>query len=142
MSKKGRVDMEQARALIVEDNEENLCLLEAFLHKCNFTISTVRNGQEAVDAVRLATDRGGRFDIILMDLKMPIMDGYIATKIIREMEMEKGLLAQPILALTANSGVVVQTDLIKEGFDQVLFKPIDQHTLLTIIQGFLMGGLH
>jgi CheY-like chemotaxis protein len=85
------------RVLLVEDNPINQLVARRMLEKFGGTVELAANGQEAVDAAA-----GGRFDFILMDIQMPIMDGYQATERIRRRESVLGL-HTPIIALTANA---------------------------------------
>ncbi len=85
----------KAKVLLVEDNEMNQELALDLLEKNGVIVTLAENGQEALDIL----ESGEKFDLVLMDCQMPVMDGYTATKIIREKDMFKKL---PIIALTAN----------------------------------------
>jgi signal transduction histidine kinase/CheY-like chemotaxis protein len=99
--------------LLAEDNKINQIVAKRFLEKWNATVTLVENGKQAVDAA-LANE----YDIILMDLDMPIMDGYEATALIKEQDA-----TIPIVALTAASFENMQEYLIKKGFIDVVQKP-------------------
>ncbi len=101
------------KILLAEDNKINQIVAKRFLEKWNAIVTIVENGKEALDAA-LANE----YDIILMDLDMPIMDGYEATALINERRL--GL---PIVALTAASFENMQEYLIKKGFIDVVQKP-------------------
>ena len=86
------------RILLVDDSEDNRTLVEAYLKDCNCDISTAENGMEAVEMFV-----SGHHDLVFMDVQMPGMDGYSATRAIREWEREAGAPATPIVALTAHA---------------------------------------
>ncbi len=105
--------------LLADDNEDNLNLITAYLKKANAHLDYARNGAEAVDR---AKDK--RYDLVLMDIQMPVMDGYTATRHIREWEESQGLAPVPILALTAHAR---KEDIEKSravGCNEHLTKPI------------------
>jgi len=112
----------QGQVLIVEDNLVNQKVLQKMLQ--NFGIDSVvaNNGQEAVEAV----DQN-RFDLILMDVQMPVMDGLEATRLIREAETESRHL--PIMAMTASAMKGDQEKCMKVGMDDYLAKPINKKAL-------------
>ncbi len=105
------------RILLAEDNKINQIVAKRFLEKWNATVTIVENGKEAVDA-SLANE----YDIVLMDLDMPVMDGYEATTLINERQS-----AIPIVALTAASFENMQEYLVKKGFVDVVQKPFIPH---------------
>ncbi len=89
-----------------------------FLEDIECTISIAGNGQEAVDAVQEA-----EFDVILMDCQMPVMDGFAATKAIRELEAAGKMRKTPIIALTANAFSSDREKCLATGMDDFLSKP-------------------
>lgn len=101
------------KILLAEDNKINQIVAKRFLEKWKANVTIVENGKEAVDAA-LANE----YDIVLMDLDMPVMDGYEATALIKE--KQSGL---PIVALTAASFENMQEYLVKKGFIDVVQKP-------------------
>lgn len=109
--------------LLAEDNAVNVKVVTAMLRKLQLrNIDVVDNGLSATEAVRLK-----RYDIVLMDMQMPIMGGLEATKVIREM---KGEVHQPVIvALTANAMEGDYQRCIESGMDDYLTKPINQKTL-------------
>jgi PAS domain S-box-containing protein len=116
------------RVLIVEDCEDNLFLVKAYLNDPRFDLDVAGNGNVAVAKVI-----AGAYDIVLMDVQMPVMDGYTATRAIRQWEKEKRLRPVPILALTADA---LKEDAEKSrnaGCTAFLSKPISQSTLLDAI---------
>ena len=118
---------EGSSILIVEDNEFNQLLVESILADKNVKISCVSNGQEA-----LAILNSQKFDIILMDIQMPVMDGIETTRKIRK-ELK---LDVPIIALTANALKEDKEKYLNAGMDSYISKPFDQQELLRVISDF------
>ncbi len=110
------------RVLVAEDNPANQKLIAYLLEKAGHTVLTARNGLEAL---RLVQSQEGRFDVVLMDIEMPEMDGRIATSTIRTLEAERHWPATPIIALTAHSDPAEQRQIMTGGFDAILTKPIN-----------------
>jgi two-component system CheB/CheR fusion protein len=104
--------------LLAEDNEANCKLFVEFMHRIGHTLETARNGREA-----LAKWEQKAFDIILMDVQMPLMDGIEATQIIREHEKVTGGHI-PIIALTAHPLRKDQDNFLEQGFDGYVSKPM------------------
>jgi len=107
--------------LLVEDNELNQKLAKKILEKNYIKVEIVNNGQEAIDALKKQS-----FNLIMMDLQMPLMDGYGATAVIRK-ELK---LNTPILAITAHSLVGEKVKCIASGMNDYLSKPFKEHELL------------
>ena len=105
------------KILIVEDNKINQIVTQNILKKENFISNIVENGVLAVDAVKEQ-----QYDLILMDLNMPIMDGFQATKAIRAFDKET-----PIIALTASNIEEVKEQVFSSGFDDIIIKPYDDY---------------
>ncbi|KAF7771173.1 hypothetical protein PCIT_a4225 [Pseudoalteromonas citrea] len=101
--------------LVAEDNKPNQVLIEALLKKLNHSVTLTETGSEALNAIKAK-----QFDLVLMDMMMPVMDGLTATKYIRE-EMS---LDVPIFALTANAGQADKVNCLNAGMNKVLTKPI------------------
>jgi CheY-like chemotaxis protein len=93
------VPLKNLNVLVAEDNSINQMVVDTMLKRMGITPVMVNNGQEAVDTLRKQPDR---FEVVLMDLQMPVMDGFEATRIIRE---ELGLTRLPIIATTAHAMV-------------------------------------
>uniref|UniRef100_A0A093VDZ4 histidine kinase n=1 Tax=Talaromyces marneffei PM1 TaxID=1077442 RepID=A0A093VDZ4_TALMA len=122
--------------LLAEDNEVNQKLAVKILEKCNHGVTVVGNGQEALDAVK-----NRRFDIILMDVQMPIMGGFEATAKIREYERENNLSRTPIIALTAHAMLGDREKCIQAQMDEYLSKPLKQNQMIqTILKCATLGG--
>lgn len=129
------VELEAAdalRVLIAEDNPVNRIVVQAILEQAGVTPVVVNDGKEAVEAWRT-----GLWDLILMDVQMPVMDGITATRLIREEEVGRNGPPTPILALTANV-MTHQKDAYREaGMDGAVAKPIDPAQLLAAMHSVL-----
>lgn len=113
--------------LLAEDNELNAEILTEILKMQDFTVTHVENGREAVEAFRKSAV--GEYDVILMDVQMPLMDGYEATRIIRRMNRaDAGQIM--IFACTANAFKEDQVRALESGMNDFLSKPIDVNLLL------------
>lgn len=117
--------IEGLRILIAEDTKVNRQLLQIYLKDEGHELVFVENGDEAVAAFKKT-----KFDIVLMDMQMPVMDGYDATKLIRKWEMEKSLKNVPIIALTANAFAEDKQKAFQLGCTDYLTKPIKKDVLL------------
>ena len=120
--------------LIVEDNPTNQRVLVGLLSKSGIQTAVAENGQVAID---LIVEHGEHFDVILMDLQMPILDGYEATRRLRAWERSSGRSAIPIIALTADAFPEDRERCLHEGMDEFLAKPIDVKALLTLLSRWL-----
>jgi len=121
------------KALVVEDNIINQKLIVNILKGFGLDTDVADNGQIAVEKRKLNKD----YDIIFMDIQMPIMDGIEATKIIKEYEKENNLTHIPTIALTANALKGDRERLLQEGLDEYISKPIEMSELLYILHKFL-----
>jgi len=121
---------------VVEDYEFNQQLFAAALNKYGHHVDIAANGAEA-----LARWQQTGYDMILMDVQMPVMDGIEALRRIREKEKIRGGHI-PIIALTASAAEEVRTDLIKKGFDGYVSKPMKIKALLSEISRCLPGKGH
>ena len=108
------------RVLIVENDEVNRMTAEKVIQRFGHRVVTARNGQEALDALR-----GNPFDLILMDVQMPVMDGVEATRRIREGEAGPEHQGIPIIAMTAYAMVGDREKFLAAGMDDYLAKPVD-----------------
>jgi len=123
-----RVNMQGHRILVAEDNRANQRIIELFLKPIGAEVTIVGNGQEALDALAAA-----RFDVVLMDMQMPVMDGLEAT---RRLRAGGGANASvPVLALTANVMESHRQACEAAGMDGFIAKPIDARLLLTCVLG-------
>jgi len=114
--------------LVAEDNETNCLIMEAFLKRAGATTTIVENGQEAVEAFKR-----GQFDLVMLDIHMPVMDGEQALREIRELEEKQGRNKTPIIAVTADAMEHQVRHYLDIGFDDYLAKPISETTLLQSI---------
>ena len=134
-SRKAETDsMEGLNFLAAEDNEINAEILKEVLSIENATCEIVENGQLAVE--RFAASAEGEFDAILMDVQMPVMNGYDATKLIRKIE-RKDLADIPILAMTANAFEEDKQEAARAGMNGHIAKPIDIKNLLNTLDRVL-----
>lgn len=118
---------ESMHVLLVDDNDINLQLLVMFMKKCRFTYAEAKNGQEAVERYKAASYRSNssrRFDFVLMDIGMPVMNGLQATRLIREHEREVGWPSTTVIALTGLASADAQRDAESAGVDVFLAKPV------------------
>ena len=130
----GEIRFDGCRALLVEDNAVNLEIAKTLLVQAGFIIETAMDGKQAVDIV--AASEAGDFDVILMDVQMPIMNGYDATKAIRSLA-DKDISTTPIIAMTANA---FQDDIHaaeNAGMDGHIAKPVDIQKMKQTIQKVL-----
>jgi CheY-like chemotaxis protein len=120
-----------AKILVAEDSEDNRFLVEAYLSDQPYRLKFVENGQEAVTAFEQE-----EFDLVLMDIQMPLMDGLAATGLIRAFEQRNGRARTPILAVTADALLGDAERSHAAGCDAHLAKPISQEDLITAIENF------
>ncbi|KUJ22580.1 two-component osmosensing histidine-kinase [Mollisia scopiformis] len=122
--------------LLAEDNIVNQRLAVKILEKYHHVVTVVGNGQEALDAIKEK-----RYDVILMDVQMPIMGGFEATAKIREYERSLGTQRTPIIALTAHAMLGDRERCIQAQMDEYLSKPLKQnHLIQTILKCATLGG--
>ncbi len=122
------------RLLLVEDNELNMEIAQELLDELGFSIETAQNGQVAVEMVQ--NSEAGYYDAILMDIQMPIMDGYQASRKIRSLE-NKDLAEIPIIALTANAFDRDKKEALSNGMNAHIAKPIDVRVLYDVLRNIL-----
>jgi len=122
------------RVLVAEDNGVQQKLIRVLLERRGAQVTLVANGQEALSALR----RGEPFDLILMDLYMPVMDGYEAAQGIREWEEQAGQSRHPIIALTAAAFDIDRQRCLEVGMDDHLAKPISVASLTAMMRKWLI----
>jgi len=119
--------LEGKKILLVEDNPINVMVAKKFLSRWNIEVEVAENGQESLD--KITEDN---YDLVLMDLQMPIMDGYDASREIRKMNVHI-----PILALTASVMLDVGDKVYKSGMNDFITKPFDPNDLYTKIRNHI-----
>ena len=128
------ISLKGKKALVAEDNELNTEIISFILEELGVEATFTRNGQEAVETFDASSER--EFDWILMDVMMPVMDGYTASRKIREMDREDAKRI-PIIALTANAFAEDAEKSEKAGMDAHLTKPVDTVRLKKCMMGLL-----
>ena len=119
------------RLLIAEDSSVNSFLLRAYLKDGAYAATFAEDGKQAVAAFQ-----SGQFDLILMDMEMPVMDGLAATSAIRALERELGRTRTAIVSLTANALQSEIDAMCNAGCDAHLSKPISRKDLLTAVERY------
>jgi PAS domain S-box-containing protein len=127
------VEQRRRRVLLVEDHPVNRLLMQSLLSKLGYDWATAHDGQQALDAI----ERCDPLDLVLMDLNMPVMDGYTATERIRHWEAENGRTRLPIIALTADAYEEDHQRCLAVGMDDFLTKPISIQGLRTALARWL-----
>ncbi len=120
------------RILLVEDSEDNRLLVRTFLKKLPYIVDEAENGRIAVDLYR-----ENSYNLVLMDVQMPIMDGHEATRAIRIIEAESGRPSTPVIALTAHAIKEEVDKCMAAGCDTHVGKPIKVSTLLSVIDNYI-----
>ena len=128
------VDFSTKRLLLVEDNHINMEIANMILTQAGFMVETAENGKIAVDMV--AASEPGYYDAILMDIQMPEMDGYEATRAIRAMR-EPAHANIPILAMTANAFKEDEEAAFEAGMQAHIAKPIDVNVMMKALASVL-----
>ena len=116
--------------LLAEDNELNMEIAEFMLQNEGAVVTKAWNGQEAVELFEKS--RSGEVDVILMDIMMPVMNGYEATKMIRSLDREDAK-EVPIIAMTANAFTEDRIRAKEAGMDEHVAKPVDGELLVKVI---------
>ena len=129
-----QADFRGRRVLLVEDNELNREIAVEILHEYGFLVDTAENGAIAVDKVR--SSPAGRYDLVLMDIQMPVMDGYTATQRIRALN-DPARAAVPIVAMTANVFEEERKRAFDCGMNAFLSKPLVIDALIAALQDIL-----
>ena len=127
-----QISLKNAKILVAEDNLINLRLLETILKQHHFQVTLVDNGQKAVDAYLKEP-----FDLVLMDIDMPVMDGLMANRLIKEIDKRDNRGFTPVIALTAHALIGDRERILGAGLDAHLAKPIDKNFLLQTIERYL-----
>ncbi|MDK9709073.1 MAG: response regulator [Desulforhopalus sp.] len=125
--------LQGAKILLVEDNEINQQVALGFLHSAGIAVTVAANGAEALDILRRS--EATNFDLVLMDLQMPVMDGYKATQAIRQLPGPTGTL--PIIAITAHAMPEEKEKCLELGMSDYITKPINPDALYALIAELL-----
>jgi CheY-like chemotaxis protein len=131
ITQKKEYDLKGKKILLIEDNHINVMVARQILEKANLEVDVVFDGRAAVQKVK-----ENNYDVLLMDIQMPIMDGYMATKEIRKFNA-----TVPILALSASVFLEVKSKILQSGMDGFIFKPFDPEDLLNKIEDAISGEL-
>ena len=119
------------KVLLAEDNEVNQLVFKGMIHELGFVVDVAENGKHAIDMWKQAN-----YDVIFMDVQMPVMDGLEATRLIRSMENTGE--HQPIIAVTANAFEEDEQACLAVGMDAYLTKPLEikllQETMVACLQ--------
>lgn len=119
------------RILLAEDSVSNRLLIQSYLKKSPCELDLAENGELAVDMFKAV-----RYDLVFMDMEMPVLDGYSATREIRRYEQESGLPRTPIIALTAYAREEDAQKCLEAGCTAYLSKPITKATLLAALSEY------
>jgi PAS domain S-box-containing protein len=120
---------EKLSILVAEDNEINALLMRSLLARLGHHVVITTNGEAALESWQSAESAGAPYDLVLMDIQMPRLDGIETTKRIRACEAGNGVRSTPILALTANTLVEDRYACFEAGMDGFLVKPLDRDKL-------------
>jgi CheY-like chemotaxis protein len=121
----------QMRVLLVEDNEINLKLLVATMRKLKIIHTTAMNGLEALNAYK---DCRGQFDVVFMDISMPVMSGIDSARYIRRFERDEKLAATKLIALTGAANPTTRQEAFNVGVDLYLTKPVPMRELRSMLE--------
>lgn len=134
LSRKKEYSFTGKKILLVEDNEMNLEIAEEILKDAGFEVDTANDGTVAVEKMKNAVP--GQYDLILMDVQMPIMNGYDATKAIRKLPNKK-IANIPIFAMTANAFDEDRKEAMDAGMNEHITKPLDIMSFKKILSRYL-----
>nr|WP_297385479.1 ATP-binding protein [uncultured Roseateles sp.] len=124
----------EGRVLLVDDSPVNLLVATTMLERCGLRVTPAENGRDALEQLRAQ-----RFDLVLMDCQMPVLDGYAATVAWRQEEARRLLPRTPVVALTASAVDDDRARCLASGMDGYLVKPFEMDELLAIVTQHLRG---
>ena len=122
-----------ARVLLVEDNPANLSLMQYLLQASGYTTLTATDGRQGGAVAQRESP-----DVILMDLQLPIMNGYEAARLVKEVPALRGV---PIIAVTAFAMVGDRDKILARGFEGYIAKPITPERFVSEVEGFIASEL-
>ncbi|KAI9684728.1 MAG: hypothetical protein M1829_000103 [Trizodia sp. TS-e1964] len=131
-----RVPRDKLKICIAEDNPINQRIARQFVEKLGFRVEAFNNGQEAVEALRLHASRGNPFHLVLMDVQMPVLDGYEASRRIRRDE-DPNVRGVLVIAMTASAIRGDREKCLEAGMNNYLAKPVKASVLKTMIEKYL-----
>ncbi len=132
--KNKRISFDSVNILLVEDNELNMEVAQFIFEQAGAHVLKAWNGKEAIEVFKKSSE--GQIDIVLMDVMMPIMDGYEATRKIRHLN-RKDAKKVPIIAMTANAFVDDRQKAINEGMNEHIAKPLDAKKVIQTVEKFV-----
>jgi signal transduction histidine kinase/ActR/RegA family two-component response regulator len=127
-----KISLEQCNVLLADDGPDNQRFISFLLRKSGANVTSVDNGQKAVDQVWESFQAGRPFDVVLMDMEMPVMDGYAAASALRQRHYPGA-----IIALTAHATAADRERCLTAGCDDFVTKPVDRAQLLRTIDRYL-----
>ena len=133
-AEKEELRFDGTKILLVEDNELNQEIAQTILEEAGFVIDTADDGSEAVERMQEAD--ADTYDLILMDIQMPVMNGYQATKAIRALD-DPAKAGIPIVAMTANAFEEDRKEALEVGMDGYVAKPINIEKLMLTLEDIL-----
>ena len=136
MANNDNLRLDGVNLLLVEDNDLNMEIAEFILENAGADVTKAWNGKEAVDCFMEAEE--GAYDVILMDIMMPIMDGLEATRRIRSLE-RKDAKKIPIFAMTANAFSDDKERSLQAGMNEHVSKPIEEKQLIRYIRKYMIN---
>ncbi len=122
--------------LLVEDNEINQQVVTELLEDAGFAVDIANNGQEALDKMKVS-GTPSKYSLVFIDLQMPVMDGYTATKEIRKLSQYKDL---PVIAMTADAMVGIKEKCLELGMNDMVTKPIDSDEMFGMMVKWIKPG--
>lgn len=125
------IAMRSLDILLIDASLNNRMLFSMYLKDANHRITEAHDGQEGVEAFQR-----GKFDVIFMDMEMPLMDGYQATRVIRALEADKGLPPTPIVGMTSYALPELRRECMLAGCTEFLSRPFSKNSLLTLLRAF------
>lgn len=124
-----------ASILLADDSADNRTLIQSYLKQSGYQLDMAETGSVAVEMCKTR-----KYDLVLMDVQMPMMDGHTATRMIRDWEKDSNVHAIPIIALTAHAFPEEMRKSIAAGCSDHLTKPIRKDILLNTMQKWIMQG--